>query len=371
MSDKFVVKILLLGDGTVGKSQFLIRYADGHFDQNFIVSIGVATKQKTTCHKGNLVKVQVWDAAGNDQFRSMISPDYYKAAHGVMIVYDITNQSSFEHVQYWKEQVDELCAADVPIVVVGNKTDLVDAHMVSLRVPQEDEDRLSSKLGVPFCSASAKSGEGVDKAFAAMVDLVFQGRFVPLGAVLTSQIEVVDEPPARCACAWWRKRNAEEEPLGQDSPMSPSNIMQRADTHARERAGTGFTQCLSHERSGDAAMSQGSSLKSMAEEDEEVTQTGTFGQAQASGQGKATPDNVLPIFPLSPQAARDCQLTRSAVAEGDLKKTDEMRGIEVEPMAGDARRLAITHVESEKAAAPCQLFMGLVTCSSCGHDVQR
>lgn len=196
-----IVKLLMIGDGTVGKTDFLIRYVESKFDPNFIVSIGVDTQQKTTVHKGNTVRVQVWDAAGSDKFRT-ISPSYYSAAHGVMILYDVTNQASFARVEYWKAQVDQHNDHDIPIIVVGNKTDLVDEHMISLRVPKVKEETLSSKLGVPFYSASAKKGDGVSEAFGSLIDLVLKQRSIPC----ISEAPQSDQPARRrcgCRCSWW------------------------------------------------------------------------------------------------------------------------------------------------------------------------
>jgi len=179
MEDCEPVKLLLIGDGTVGKSQLLIRYLASRFDPNFIVTIGVQCHHATVPHDGNLAKVQIWDAAGQEKFRT-ISPAYYAKAHGVMIVYDITNHSSFRSVEYWKQQVDTHTGddgADVPIIVVGNKTDLVDEHTMSLRVSMDEEESLSDKLGVPFRPASAKKGNGVHEAFGELIDLAVQRHF--------------------------------------------------------------------------------------------------------------------------------------------------------------------------------------------------
>merc|ERR1711933_677658 len=104
------------------------------FDPNFIVTIGVHCQYATVPHDDNVVRLQIWDAAGQERFRT-ISPAYYAKAHGVMIVYDITNHTSFRNVEYWKQQVDTHSGHDngtdgteVPVIVVGNKTDLVDEH---------------------------------------------------------------------------------------------------------------------------------------------------------------------------------------------------------------------------------------------------
>lgn len=170
------VKLLVLGDGTVGKSQLVIRYVESRFDPSFIVTIGVASLQKTAIYNGSLLKVQVWDAAGHDDLQT-ISPHYYRSADAVVLVYDITNRESFEHLEYWSQQLEEHGAFATPVIVIGNKIDSVDMNMITLRVPKDEEDRLAEQMGVPFFEVSAKTGQGVEDAFAVVVDLVLQQRF--------------------------------------------------------------------------------------------------------------------------------------------------------------------------------------------------
>jgi small GTP-binding protein len=97
--EAYLVKILLLGDATVGKSQLLVRFAESRFDPNSITSIGVDTRYKMMICRGRKVKVQIWDAAGSPELRATVSSAYYEKANGVLIVYDITNHASFE---MWK-----------------------------------------------------------------------------------------------------------------------------------------------------------------------------------------------------------------------------------------------------------------------------
>lgn len=167
------LRILMVGDGTVGKSQLLIRYLESRFDPSFTVTIGVNCQHVAMLHGGKRVHLQIWDAAGQERFRT-ITPAYYAKAHAVMIVYDITNHSSFKSVEYWKQQVDAHASVNVPVVVVGNKTDLVDEYTISLRVSGDDEEQLSDRLGVPVRPVSAKDGNGVDEAFNELITLAEQ-----------------------------------------------------------------------------------------------------------------------------------------------------------------------------------------------------
>jgi len=206
MSDESVVKLLLLGDGTVGKSQFLIRYVEKRFNPNFIVTIGVQSAQTRVVHRERKLKVQLWDAAGQEKFCT-ISPAYYKAAHGALIFYDITNHSSFEHLEYWKRELEVHGDAEKPVVIVGNKTDLVDKYTKSLAVPEEQEDGLSRQLGVPLLRASAKTGKGVDEAFGAILDIVLERRLSEGGAgFIARQFSTKPRISRSCFCLRWFRR---------------------------------------------------------------------------------------------------------------------------------------------------------------------
>lgn len=330
-SEYVTVKLLMLGDGTVGKSDFLVRYVESRFDQNFIVSIGVDTRQKATTHKGQKVKVQVWDAAGNDQFQTL-SPAYYSAAHGIMILYDITNQASFARVEYWKEQVNQHNSKDIPIIIVGNKTDLVDEHMVSLRIPKTEEDRLSSKLGAAFYSASAKTGDGVDEAFASLIDLVFQHRSIPC----LVQPRSPETTRRTCGCSWW--------PL------------------------------LHHKRYSQPAPPEAKPDGRPLETNQEVCPT-------SQGQGcaaiaEARPLQEEPVFPaVVGSRARDLPTAERPAGNSSISKiTKALASAQHAPLVFDdgeesaeARSPKMTHVENDTVHAPCQIFMDLV-CSSSKQD---
>ena len=97
----FVFKILLLGDSEVGKSCFLMRYSDNVFVENYITTIGLDYKLKTVkLDSGKTIKVQLWDTAGQDKYRT-IAKNYYKGSHGILLLYDITKMTSFENIREW------------------------------------------------------------------------------------------------------------------------------------------------------------------------------------------------------------------------------------------------------------------------------
>ena len=158
-------KILLLGDSSVGKTCFLMRYTDNTFQEIHMSTIGLDYKLKNVqLDDGKIVKIQIWDTAGQDRFRS-ITKNYYKGAHGIILIYDITNKKSFENVRNWINQIKEEVSEKVSIILVGNKID-DEEHRVVLT---EDGEKIAKELGLMFFECSAKSGVNIDSTFNELV----------------------------------------------------------------------------------------------------------------------------------------------------------------------------------------------------------
>ncbi len=158
-------KILLLGDSSVGKTCFLMRYTDNTFQEIHMSTIGLDYKLKNVqLDDGKMVKIQIWDTAGQDRFRS-ITKNYYKGAHGIILIYDITNKKSFENVRNWINQIKEEVSEKVSIILVGNKID-DEEHRV---VATEDGEKIAKELGLMFFECSAKSGVNIDSTFNELV----------------------------------------------------------------------------------------------------------------------------------------------------------------------------------------------------------
>jgi small GTP-binding protein len=160
----FVFKILLLGDSEVGKSCFLMRYSDNVFVENYITTIGLDYKLKTVkLDSGKTIKVQLWDTAGQDKYRT-IAKNYYKGSHGILLLYDITKITSFENRREWIRDIKEEVSEKAIIFLIGNKIDLTDNRKIS----KEKGEELAEEYKIPFFEASAKSGENVDEVFKAL-----------------------------------------------------------------------------------------------------------------------------------------------------------------------------------------------------------
>jgi Ras-related protein Rab-1A len=154
-------KLLLIGDSGVGKSSLLHRFADDEYKEDYISTIGVDFKFKTVeGADGKQVKLQIWDTAGQERFRTITS-SYYRGAHGIVIVYDITDSESFANVKQWLHEINRYASENVNKLLVGNKCDLESERQVSLEQGKE----LAESLGLTFVETSAKSNSNVDQVF--------------------------------------------------------------------------------------------------------------------------------------------------------------------------------------------------------------
>ncbi len=179
MSDyDYLFKVIVVGDGAVGKTALTIRFSEGRFQDHYKMTIGVDFAIKMVEIGGRRVKLQIWDTGGQERF-SYIRPLYYKGAMAVVYVFDITNRSSFEHLPKWHKEVSDYCGG-IPALLVANKCDLPDRA-----VTNPEADQMASQLGGPFYEASAKTGDNVDDLFTTLGKILMQleGISVPTPAL--------------------------------------------------------------------------------------------------------------------------------------------------------------------------------------------
>jgi small GTP-binding protein len=156
----YLCKYIIIGDGGVGKSNLLLRYAHGQFNPEYQVTIGVEFGIKDVDIGNNTFRIQIWDTAGQENFKS-ITRSYFKNSICAIICYDITKKESFDNVTSWIEDCKTQCYKSVHMVLVGNKTDLNERRVVST----DEGKELADKLGISFYETSAKTGKNVDKVF--------------------------------------------------------------------------------------------------------------------------------------------------------------------------------------------------------------
>ncbi|CAM6089138.1 unnamed protein product [Calypogeia fissa] len=159
----YLFKLLLIGDSGVGKSSLLLRFADDSYLETYISTIGVDFKIRTVELDGKTVKLQIWDTAGQERFRTITS-SYYRGAHGIIVVYDVTDQESFNNVKQWLNEIDRYASEDVNKLIVGNKSDRANDKVVDSQTAKAFAD----EVGIPFLETSAKSAINVEQAFMTM-----------------------------------------------------------------------------------------------------------------------------------------------------------------------------------------------------------
>lgn len=159
----YLFKLLLIGDSGVGKSCLLLRFADDTYTESYISTIGVDFKIRTIELDGKTIKLQIWDTAGQERFRTITS-SYYRGAHGIIVVYDVTDQESYANVKQWLQEIDRYASENVNKLLVGNKSDLTTKKVVDNTTAKEFAD----SLGVPFLETSAKNATNVEQAFMTM-----------------------------------------------------------------------------------------------------------------------------------------------------------------------------------------------------------
>jgi len=153
---------LLLGDSGVGKSAIVLRFTEDKFNQDLMSTVGLDFKMKTIDIEGQSINVQIWDTAGQEKFRT-ITKKYYRGASGYILVFDVSNRNSFEHISTWLEEINDHGDNNMLKVLVGNKCDLPRS------VSTEEAMKLAKKLDLPYFETSAATGSNVHQVFQDLV----------------------------------------------------------------------------------------------------------------------------------------------------------------------------------------------------------
>ena len=169
-SNEINLKILILGDSSVGKTTLLLKYVDGYFPTIYVATIGVEYKIKKINLDGLDINLQIWDTAGQERFRG-ITKNFMKGADGIIYTYDITNKSSFDNLKNWIAQSEE-STEGFKKIIVGNKTDLEDKRQVS----EDAFRRFCTNKNIKGMEISAKSGSNVSESFELLAKLIIEGQ---------------------------------------------------------------------------------------------------------------------------------------------------------------------------------------------------
>ena len=191
-----ILKMIIIGDSGVGKSNMLTRYLYNEFKLDSKSTIGVEFGSKEMEVKGIKTKLQVWDTAGQERYRS-ITTSYYKGSKGCFIVYDISNEKSFENVEKWYEETKKFSDKNISVILIGNKSDLEDKRKITIEMGKQKAENLKC----PFFETSALSNYQIDLAFNALAEemsVIVQKEEKDFGDLINNRdenvIEIAPEP---------------------------------------------------------------------------------------------------------------------------------------------------------------------------------
>ena len=165
-------QLLIIGDSTVGKTSILSRFANGTYNANYLATVGLDnfTKDETIDDKN--VHIKIWDTAGQERYKAL-TKGFFRNAQGIMIVYDVTNQESFENLKNWIQSIKDNMGNDflerIPIIIIGNKIDSDERE-----VKTEDGESFCKQQNCPFFETSAKTGENIDTTIRFLVKKVIE-----------------------------------------------------------------------------------------------------------------------------------------------------------------------------------------------------
>ncbi|MHA1273962.1 MAG: Rab family GTPase [Promethearchaeota archaeon] len=168
-------KIIIAGDIQVGKTSLVLRFTDQAFNRTYIPTIGANLSNKRITLNGEVIHLIVWDIAGHSKFEKM-RKNFYRGAEGGFLVFDLTNEKSFNNIKEWFADIKNTLNSNKPFkgFLLGNKNDLIKER----KIKREDAERLAETLGLEYIETSALTGENVDDAFTKLAQeiLIFKKR---------------------------------------------------------------------------------------------------------------------------------------------------------------------------------------------------
>ncbi len=167
--EEFKLKIVVVGDSGVGKTNLIKRFISNEFSENFKATIGVEFMSKTYRINKHLFKVEIWDTAGQERYKS-ITAVYYKGAKGALVVYDITDKNTFDNIDKWMLEIKDKTSKDIKLMIIGNKIDLKDER----EVKNEEAMKKAESLRIPLMEASALDSTNVKEAFCDLLKEIYK-----------------------------------------------------------------------------------------------------------------------------------------------------------------------------------------------------
>ena len=159
-----LVKIVIIGDSGVGKSSMLLRFVENKYDDFFLPTIGLEFFIKKININNKIYKIHIWDLAGQDRCRSLVT-SYYRNAQGILLAFDLTNQDSFKNIEKWISNIYKYGRNNVKIILVGTKSDLEQ----DIKVSAEQIEKFAQYINVSYYEISAKNNSNIEESFEDLV----------------------------------------------------------------------------------------------------------------------------------------------------------------------------------------------------------
>ena len=171
MNDNFdlILKLLIVGDSSVGKTNFIMRFISDKFNESYMTTSGIDLKSKDIEIKNKNIRIQIWDTAGQVKYKAMTRNLFLKVM-GAIIIYDITNEKSYTNLKSWVELIREECGSHMQIIIVGNKCDLDSERKIN----QDEGMNYAEEEKIEYIETSCKTGENVQKAVKTICEKILE-----------------------------------------------------------------------------------------------------------------------------------------------------------------------------------------------------
>lgn len=195
-------KVVLLGEGRVGKTSILLRYIKGEYTHRQVSTLQASYLDKRLTVGSTSVQLSIWDTAGQERFHAL-GPIYYRDASGALLVYDITDAESFNKVKNWVKELRKIVGNDIILVIAGNKIDLEKNRNVN----EEEAINYAKSVGAIHFNTSAKANKGLDEVFNTLAQKMLESKSTKErsggGGAAKQKLVIVDTPeptPVKSGC---------------------------------------------------------------------------------------------------------------------------------------------------------------------------